>query len=261
MVPAPWEDSKIHDIGTDEAGEVWLLNEEGLLARLSDGLVLTPQAGTAAKQVAMARSRSGTIWILRDGRVSTFVLEQGQLTARPFDEAFANNSVQGIGASQDGGLWVVNEGRIRKWKENKWTDDLGPCPWGGSPVHALIETKKGTLAVGTADHGIYLVFPGESGNVLHFGRTNGFPSDGVTSLLEDGEGNLWAGTSGGGLAVVRPSKIQTIEPPDQWQGRAVLSVTASRNGSLWIGTEGAGLYRFQDGTWSNFGPQQGILNP
>ena len=71
VVPAAWEDSKIHDIGTDEAGEVWLLNEEGLLARLSDGLVLTPQAGTAAKQVAMARSRSGTIWILRNGRVSS----------------------------------------------------------------------------------------------------------------------------------------------------------------------------------------------
>ena len=44
-VPAAWEDGKIHGLGTDEAGEVWLLNEEGLLARLKDGLVLTPQAG------------------------------------------------------------------------------------------------------------------------------------------------------------------------------------------------------------------------
>ena len=261
VVPAAWEDSRIHDIGTDEAGEVWLLNEEGLLARLKDGLILKPEAGTAAKLAVMARSRSGTIWVLRNGRVSMLVLEQGQLTPLPIDETFANNSVQGIGASRDGGLWVVNEGRIRKWKENKWTEDLGPSPWGGSPVHPLIETQKGTLAAGTADHGIYLVFPGTPGNVLHFSRTNGFPSDWVMSLLEDGEGNLWAGTGGGGLAAIRPRKIQTIEPPDQWQGRAVLSVTASRNGSLWIGTEGAGLYRFQDGTWSNFGPEQGILDP
>ncbi len=258
-VPAAWEDGKIHDIGTDEAGQAWLLNEEGLLARLTDGLVLTPQAGTAAKLVEMARSRSGTIWVLRNGRVS--MLEHGQLTALPIDETFANNSVQGIGASQDGGLWVVNEGRIRKWKENKWAADLGPSPWGGYPVPALIETQKGIVAAGTAEHGMYLIFPGASGNVLHFSRTNGFPSDWVISLLEDGEGNLWAGTGGGGLAVVRSRKIQTIGPPDQWQGRAILSVTASRNGSLWIGTEGAGLYRFQDGTWSNFGPAQGILNP
>jgi len=82
----------------------------------------------------------------------------------------------------------------------------------------------------------------------------------VISLLEDGEEicglHRWRW-----FGMVRPSKIQTIEPPDQWQGRAVLSVTASRNGSLWIGTEGAGLYRFQDGTWSNFGPEQGSLIP
>ena len=256
---AGWEDPTIHGLGTDEAGEVWLLNEDGLLARLKDGLILTPQAGAAAKMAAMTRSRNGIIWILRNGKVSQ--LEHGQLTALPADETFANNSVQGIGASQDGGLWVVNEGRIRKWKDNQWTGNREPTPWGASSVPAFIETQKGTLVAGTANHGIHLVFPDASGNEVHFGRTNGFPSDRVLSLLEDDEGNLWAGTSGGGLAMLRPRKIQTIEPPDRWQGRAVLSVAASRTGALWIGTEGAGLYCFQDGTWSNYGPAQGLLNP
>ena len=184
------------------------------------------------------------------------MLEHGQLTILPTDETFANNSVQGIGAGQDGGLWVVSDGRIRKWRENRWIADLGPSPLGAYPVPALIETQKGIVAAGTAEHGIYLIFPGASGSALHFSRTNGFPSDSVMSLLEDGEGNLWAGTGGGGLAMVRSRKIQTIAPPDQWQGRAVLSVAASRNGSLWIGTDGAGLYHFQDGTWSNFGPNR-----
>ena len=219
-VPAAWEDGKIHDIGTDEAGDIWLLNEEGLLARLRDGLVLTPPAGTVAKLVEMARSRSGTIWVLHDGRVS--VLERGRLTALPTNEAFANDSVQGIGASQDGGLWVVNGGRLMEWKDNQWAKDMGPSPWGGSSIHALIETQSGILAAGTADQGVYLIFPGAPGNGLHFSRTNGFSSDWVNSLMEDGEGNLWAGTGGGGLAVIRPSKIQTLSPPDQWQGRAVL---------------------------------------
>ena len=106
---------------------LWPFNEE-VCWRAEDGLVLTPQAGTAVKLVEMARSRSGTIWVLRNGRVSR--LEHGQLTALPMDETFANNSVQGISASQDGGLWLVNEGHIRKWKENKWGGDLGPSPWG-----------------------------------------------------------------------------------------------------------------------------------
>ena len=55
--------------------------------------------------------------------------------------------------------------------------------------------------------------------------------------------------------------METFRPPDQWQGRAVLSVCPARNGALWVGTEGAGLYRLQNGVWTNFDPAQGIRNP
>ena len=40
-----WARRKIQDIGADEAGDVWLFNEAGLLARVRDGLVLTPESG------------------------------------------------------------------------------------------------------------------------------------------------------------------------------------------------------------------------
>ena len=79
-----------------------------------------------------------------------------------------------------------------------------------------------------------------NGAVLYFNRTNGLPSDWIRALCEDREGNLWVGT-GNGLAVLREGKVATVNPPDQWQGRGLLSVTSTRNGALWIGTEGAGL--------------------
>jgi signal transduction histidine kinase/ligand-binding sensor domain-containing protein len=255
---AAWSGGKIYGIGTDEAGDVWLLNEEGLLARVKDGLLLTPEPGTATKLVEMARSRSGTIWVARNGKVS--VLTRGRLTALPFEEAALNNYVQGICAARDGGLWVAGDRRVRKWKENRWTEDLGAVPWEEIPVHSFVETSRGVLAAGTSDHGFYLVFPGEPAETLNFTRTNGFPSDWVISLCEDHEGNLWVGTGGAGLVVVRPNNVQTISPPDQWQGRAVLSVNTGREGALWVGTEGAGLYCFRDGTWTHFGPDEGIRN-
>jgi signal transduction histidine kinase/ligand-binding sensor domain-containing protein len=60
-------------------------------------------------------------------------------------------------------------------------------------------------------------------------------------------------TGGGGLAILRPSCVAVVNPPDQWQGRAVLSVNASHDGGVWAGTEGAGLYHFMSGKWSHFG--------
>jgi signal transduction histidine kinase/ligand-binding sensor domain-containing protein len=256
---AAWSGGKIYDLAADGAGDIWLLNEAGQLARVRDGLVLTPQAGQANKLVNMAHSAKGTIWVARDGRVS--VMERGRLSVLQFDETSANSYVQGISSSRDGGLWVASDGRIRKWKDGEWVQDLGEAPWSLSPLTRLMETRKGVLVAGTSDHGLYLVFPASGEQPLHLDHASGFPSDWVISLGEDREGNFWVGTGGSGLVVLHPNNIQTVGPPDQWQGRAVLSVCPGRNDALWVGTEGAGLYRFQNGIWTNFASAQGIRNP
>jgi len=256
-VHASWRGGKISAIAADETGDVWLMNETGELARVRDGLVLLPPAGVVSNVVNLTRSSDGKIWVARDGRVS--VLEHGQLRAVDFGGAATYLYVQGIGASRDGGLWVAGDARIRKWKDGQWTADLGEAPWEWGLVSSLIETRSGVLYAGTVDSGLYLVSSKPGEGALHFDRANGFPSDWVMSLWEDREENLWAGT-GAGLVMVRPTNVETISPPDQWQGRALLSVYASTNGALWVGTEGAGLYRLQNGTWTNFSSEQGIRN-
>jgi signal transduction histidine kinase/ligand-binding sensor domain-containing protein len=255
-----WSGGKIYDIAADGAGDVWVLNEAGQLARVSDGRVLNPEAGTVAKLIDMARSAEGRIWVAREGRVS--VLEQGRVQPLQFEEATneAYPYVQGIGASRDNGLWIASDGRLRKWKDGQWVDDLGDAPWGGTPVTRLVETSRGVLAAGTAESGLYLIFPGQKRKPLHFDHSSGFPSDWVISLCEDREGNLWVGTGGGGLVIVRPNNIETVSPPDQWQGRAVLSVCPGQEGALWVGTEGAGLYRLQNEDWTSFGSAEGLRN-
>jgi ligand-binding sensor domain-containing protein/signal transduction histidine kinase len=257
-LPPNWSTGKIQDLATDAAGDVWLLNPEGLLTRLRDGLVLTPESGTASKLVELTRSRGGKIWVARNGRVSE--LRDGKLFPLPFAEAETNHYVTGIGAARDGGLWVVVDGEVRKWNDNAWAGDFGVAPWSPKPIHKMVETKSGELAVSSTDYGFALIRGGAAPPRV-FSRTNGFLSDWVISLCEDREGNLWVGTGGAGLAAVRRGVLHTVAPPDQWLGRAVLSVYPGRNGALWIGTEGAGLYQFQDGRWHRFAESAGITVP
>jgi signal transduction histidine kinase/ligand-binding sensor domain-containing protein len=251
-----WAKKKIVAIGADETGDIWLFNETGLLARVRDGLVLTPESGRETNVMEMTRSGRGTIWVGRSGRVS--VLHQGQITPLPFADGESNSAVSAIGASRDGGLWMKADGRLRKRKGDAWVEDRSAAPFGDAPLLELVESRNGTLLGASSDHGFALVFP--DGTVSIFSRATGFASDWVIALCEDREGNFWAGTGGSGLALIRESSVQTIAPPDAWQGRAVLSVGFDRENAMWVGTEGAGLYRFQSGTWTNFAQAGGLEN-
>jgi ligand-binding sensor domain-containing protein/signal transduction histidine kinase len=246
-----WKGGKIYEIATDQSGDVWLMNEWGELARARDGLVLLPPSGPVAKVVSMVRSPDGTIWIDREGVISG--LNHARLTPLQID-----GYIQGICASRDGGLWVAYGSQVRKWKNGKWVTDPQPAPWGGNIITKFKELESGALAAGTPDNGLFIISSGQQ--TLHFNRTNHFPSDWILSLWEDREGNLWNGT-GAGLVMMRANNIQTFFPPDQWQGRAVLSVCPGTKNALWIGTEGAGLYRLQNGAWTKFVSEQGIRNP
>jgi signal transduction histidine kinase/ligand-binding sensor domain-containing protein len=251
---ANWSGGKIYAITADDTGDVWLLNDAGELARARDGKVLSPPSGLVSRVLCLALGRDGTVWIEREGVVSA--LKNGRLTAG----LATNDYVQGFCAARGGGFWVASNGGIRKWKNGEWTADLGAAPWGWNVVPNFMETSFGALAGGTSDSGLWLVFPGQTNApALHFDRTNGLPSDWVISLCEDREKNLWCGT-GAGLVVIRPNNVETVSPPDKWNGRPVLSVLPAPDGALWVGTEGAGLYRLQNGGWTNFSSAQGVRN-
>ncbi len=248
----------IYGIGADSAGGIWLLNDNGELARVKDWFVIPSPPGKIPARLDLVSKPTGGFWVQRDNEV--WVLENDQLQPVPFDEPAGNRYLQGIGAGRDGGLWVMTESRMRKWKDGKWAADLGTAPWGWNTIHTLIETEDGTLAAATADHGLYLIFPGQGS--FQFCRTNGFPDDRITdSLCVDREGNLWVGTGNSGVAMLHPGSITTFSPPDHWQGRRVLSVACGPDDALWIGTEGAGLYRFANGSWTNFGESIGLTPP
>jgi signal transduction histidine kinase len=258
---ADWSGGKIYAITDDDAGDVWLMNEAGELARVRDGKVLSPSSGVVAKVVSLVRGQDGTVWVDREGRVS--LLKQGQLQPVGFAATTPENYpyIQGITPSRDGGLWVACDGRIKKWRDGQWVADLGAAPWGWNIVANFMETSDRVLAGGTSSDGLWLAFPGQTNtSALHLTSTNGLPSDWVISFWEDREKNLWCGT-GAGLVVIRPNNLETVSPPDKWKSRAVLSVLPTPDGALWVGTEGAGLYRLQNGGWTNFDSAQGIRNP
>ena len=251
-----WPGGPIEAITTDENKDLWLLNNNGLLFRLRDGHLVTAPGGASPGQPAsLTRETSGRLWIVSNGMAAG--LEAGTLVPAQFDAANPPPFYEKVLPARDGGLWVLGNGRIREWRDNRWVKDLGACPCESGFVTLLLETRSGALLAGTLRDGLYILTPGLQ--PLHFSRTNGLSHDWVRSLCEDHEGNIWIGT-GAGLATLRARKVKMLSPPDGWQGRAVLSFSLTTDSAAWIGTEGAGLYNYQQGKWDRFTESSGLGN-
>ena len=245
---------KIAAINEDESGEVWMLNEEGTLVRERDGASCSlPNVNGVA---ALARDTSGRLWVASNGQLAP--LKNQQLVPLAATNGFTDEYVLGVCASRDGGLWVATPGRMRKWHDGVWSENLGtnPCV---TMITAMTELKSGGVSFGAGSGGLCILTPDKK--LLRYGHDEGFPHDWIRSLCEDREGNLWAGAGNAGLVALRVAQVETLEPPDHWQRRGgAQSVAATHDGAVWGTTEGAGIYRFLNGAWEHFGGSNGLSN-
>ena len=71
--------------------------------------------------------------------------------------------------------------------------------------------------------------------------TDPLASASVLALMEDREGNLWAGTETGGLHILRDQRFKALTAHDGLSSDNTTTVVEDRTGALWVGTSGAGL--------------------
>lgn len=249
---------KIIGLGQDEQGRLWAMRENGALDCVDDGRRAPSLIGAQRPGVmSYSSGPQGNTWVSENGEAAH--LEDGRLVTASLPPAQSSNYVLCVASARDGGAWIVCDGRIRKWHRDRWTEDLGAYPWTKGGVACCLELRDGTLAIGTIQSGLYLVYR-DGRRPAHFDQANGLPQNWVRFLYEDREGNLWAGAGSAGLVSIHPTAFSILRLPDEAEGCSALSVAPEADGSLWVGTDGSGLYRYSAGRWQHYGAEQGLAN-
>jgi signal transduction histidine kinase/ligand-binding sensor domain-containing protein len=253
-----WSGGTISGIGADPLGQVWALSLGGEVLRISDGLVLKPPHEMAADPSLVPQlvtDGQDRLLVVRNGRVAE--VTSSELLPVNFQSKSAEPYYARIAAARAGGWWVATEGRVRRWADDHWQDDLGAFDNGAGFVVTMMESSSGQVFVGTLQNGIF--FHDRRIGWTNLDRTSGLPGDWIRALVEDIEHNIWVGTSGG-LAVLRPRSVVMCDPPDAWLGKTVQAITLATDNAVWAATEGAGLYRLSANGWERFAASAGLSN-
>lgn len=224
---------KIVFLFEDDETNLWIGTQSSGLEVIQNGMIKSFGAETAnAGAVTYAREDAGGIlFCCENGNQNGIALyHNGKMNfyanaISPQLFYFANHMLV---PTRDGGVWQLQDGRMQKWMGNRRVKDFGPLPWGNTPIRAACEDGAGDLIVGTLGAGIFWFEP--DGHYRRISTAEGLSSDYVLSLCLDNEGDLWAGTDGGGLDRI---KKKVFNSPENFHSWAVQSLSGDTNGGLW----------------------------
>jgi ligand-binding sensor domain-containing protein/signal transduction histidine kinase len=234
----------VRTIAEGRNGEVWTGTDRGIFrldtAQNGHFVRLDGPAGTNAGVPILAGSsilqdHTGVIWVGTTTRL--YRLQGDQLTT---DESFQPlGAIRSILEEADGTLWLSSESGLRRMRDGH-PEPARPSDPGNPRI--LCRDHEGNLWVSLPGAGVVRIAP--NGTSAGFGGET-LPDNGVLSLFEDREQNMWVGTLDGLLRLTK-STVRTISAADGLAEDNVVSVSEDPGGHLWIGTSGGHLYTVED---------------
>lgn len=229
---------RVTDLAVDHEGGVWVAYP-AQLRRIFNGVVekigLSPEMEGVAPS-AFATDAAGHLWLARGPHLAVWREQQLQAVATlPFADAV-------LARRAGRGLWICGGGQLYRFSETEQLVAVAPLPMRVQPT-CMLEDEAGVLWVGTLTEGL-LCWRDERWEKV----TTSHPE--ISSLTSDAEGNLWAGTTGGGLNLIRMRVVELLGRARGLPVESLRSVSEERNGALWLVSQNGDVVRGEHGTWA-----------
>jgi signal transduction histidine kinase len=188
---------------------------------------------------------AGGLGLLRDGKLKVFNRSDGEVPESP----------SCLLEFADGRVWCGGLGRIHQFDGKNWSIVRS----GFDRVNAMIQGRNGTVWVASSD-GVHRF---KDDSWIQNGVEEGLPSDAVYEVMEDPQGNIWAGSTRGlslyhASSDIDPPRTQIISPNNQQTFPMDIPVTLRFFGQdKWQFTRQDRLlfsYRLNNLKWTPFNP-------
>ncbi len=201
-----YPDASVWDIVEDQKGRIWISNMRNRTLHVWDGVGFTVyelRGSGLGQNRCLVEDREGKIWYGSQTR-GISVWDDNGFTHYTIENGLSGNSVYSLLEDQDGKMWIGTTNGLNVW-------------------HPAKRATSGSLSAGQAASTRYTTAEGLSHND-------------VRSLLEDRDGKIWIGTSGGGLNVWDGTGFTHYTEADGLTNNNISSLFQDKWGDIWVGT-------------------------
>ena len=214
-------------------------------------------SGSAVREIC--EDQFGNLWVgTEDAGISKMSFETNEITHyRPSGKptSISNSNIHGLIAVGND-LWVgtfergldiidIKSGKVRR----HYRSGPGPNDLKSDFIVTLLQAKDKTIYLGTS-FGVFRY----NADTDNFSMISAVPQRFYSSLLEDSQGMIWAGTHGDGVWYFNPITgkgrqfINEAGNSNSLSGNYVNSLHEDDDKNIWMATEGGGLCKLNKGT-------------
>jgi len=248
-------DNFVFSIQQDRKGWLWFATSAGVSRydgasfknfTMSDGLV-----NNAVRKIY--EDRQGRLWFSTTGGLSCF--EGGKFKNYTRKEGLPHDSIEWILEDEVGNFWIATRGGGLSYFDGQRFDNYGEAEGlTAKTLWALRLDRQGKLWIGSSE-GLHS-FDGK--RFKNYTTREGLPDNWVLSLLVDNHDKLWVGTAKG-LGWFDGVRFHSVKVPlENVKGIPIL--LQDRRGALWFGLYGQGLGKLEDGKFTVYQEQNGLVD-
>ena len=241
-------DDNVEAMAEDSQGNLWFGTPQG--ASRFDGEhfeSFTSEDGLAVPVSSIAEGPDGEMWFGTWG-AGACRFDGEQFTTFTEKDGLANDRVYAISTTRQGELWFGTRRGVSRYDGQTWSTLTTEDGLAHEAVQSVLEDRSGDMWFGTGWEEGWRYSPGRGVSryvgeeVVTYTMDDGLHTNTLRSILEDRQGNIWFGGSGGASWY----DGQEFHVMEELQAHVSVLVE-DHQGSLWFGTAGHGVYRY-DGT-------------
>lgn len=239
-------------IGTEGAGLCCMRGTH--IETISD---LNPQAGSDSITYLQEDSK-GRLWVGTSGGLR--FCQDGKLIEDPQFVQLSHAVINGLLLSRDNTtMWVSSAlGGLMSYSNGCLTSCQGPVGYENFFAECLYEDREGRLWVGIGNGTVLCRH--KNGHWHVYNENDGLPFALVTSMTEDNNGTIWAGSLDDGLYRLQDEHFNRIGRSGGLSAEDICSLFCDRGNNLWVGTRSGGLNQLKRRNLMVADVAQGLTN-